>query len=326
MIQKNILLLLALIFIPMYFVLAQPTRLVFATHWMPQAQFAGYYVAKDQGFYEQAGLDVEIIHPQASVNATQFLENGTADVISLFLITGINIRQRGIDLVNVAQFSKGSAILFVSKKSSGLKSLDDFEGKKVGVWMSGFEEVPQALLQEHKLQVEWVPILSTVNLFMLGGLDVMTVMWYNEYQQLYLSGIDKEEMETFFMADYGYDIPEDGLYVLRETAENRADDLKAFIEATLRGWEYAAQNKEYTVELVIDIMREANISSNKPHQAWMLNKVLEMMNLTDNGVELVMPQIEIFNKAVEIIREQNNPNFRLDYDDFFYRLDQFPAN
>ena len=163
---------------------AQENKLVFTPHWLPQAQFAGFYIAQDQGYYADAGIEVEIIHPSASVNALNFLIEGNADIISLFLITAVNAVNSGIDLVNVAQISQHSAIMFVSKKSSGIETLEDFEGQKIGIWMSGFEEVPKALLSENNIIAEWVPIMSTVNLFLLGGLDIMTAMWYNEYNQI----------------------------------------------------------------------------------------------------------------------------------------------
>jgi NitT/TauT family transport system substrate-binding protein len=313
----NVLLFLSTMLLNLPFASGGHPKLVFSAHWMPQAQFAGYYVAKDQGFYEQAGLDVEIIHPSAAVNAKQFLANGTADIISLFLVTAINTRQEGINLVNIAQLSQHSAIMFVSKKTSGINTLNDFEGKKVGVWMSGFKEIPMAMLEENQITVDWVPILSTINLFMMDGIDVMTVMWFNEYNQLFLSGINYDELNTFFMSDYSYNIPEDGLYVLNETAETRNDELEAFVRATLKGWEYASQNKAYTLDLVIDLMREARIPSNKTHQSWMLEKVLEMQELINKDVQPTMLHEEDFNKALHIISTQVNSDFHLEYDDFF---------
>lgn len=291
--------------------------LVFSTHWLPQAQFAGYYIAKDQGFYAEAGLDVEIIHPPASVNVVDYLKEGKADVVSHFLITAINAKYNGVDLVNIAQYSQGSAILFVAKKMRNINTLQDFQGKRVGVWKSGFEEIPRTLLKNHHIEVEWVPILSTVNLFLIGGLDVMTVMWYNEYYQLYLSGIDMDEMNTFFMSDYGCNIPEDGLYVTSQTLENRRKDLKAFVEATNRGWEFAANNRTYTVDLVIGMMREARIPSNIPHQRWMLDKVLDMQQIGNKGVVQSELHPEDFRQAVEVMKQYSGHEETLDYKEFF---------
>ncbi len=296
---------------------AQVNKLVFSPHWLPQAQFAGYYVAQDQGFYEEAGLDVEIIHPSVTVNALEHLKSGTADIISLFLVTALTARSEGLELVNIAQFSQHSAIMMVSMKSSGIETLQDFDGKKIGIWMSGFEEVPKALINEYQLEVEWVPILSSVNLFLMGGLDIMTVMYYNEYNVLYLSGIERDELNTFFLSDYGYDIPEDGLYVLPETLKEREDDLGKFVQATQKGWEYAATNKEYTIDLVVNLMRQQHVSSNKAHQAWMLDIVLEMQNIGEKPIKETQLFIADFEKAVSVLKERGIIKGACSYEMFF---------
>ncbi|TVR38916.1 MAG: hypothetical protein EA394_10175 [Bacteroidia bacterium] len=299
---------------------AEMPKLVFCAQWLPQAQFAGYYVALNKGFYEEAGIQVEIIHPTVTVNPLEHLLSGRADVASLFLITAINSRFEGKELINIGQLSHQSAIMFVSKKESGIESIEDFDGKRVGVWMSGFQEIPYSLMADNKLSVEWVPILSTVNLFLMGGLDAMTVMWYNEYKQIYLAGIDHEELNTFFMADYDYNIPEDGLYVLEHTLENKSEELKAFLEATLRGWDYAAENKEYAIELVVQLMRDAYIPSSYAHQRWMLDKVLEQQFNQGSAADRLYLSKNDFDKAVQVIERISNKTRPFTYNDFFRRL------
>jgi NitT/TauT family transport system substrate-binding protein len=315
---KRLSFLLCVIFVLQGF--SQSRELVFTPHWLPQAQFAGYYVAQDQGFYKDAGLEVKIIHPSASVNALKFLESGKADVITLFLVTALSAAQNGLDLVNIAQFSQHSAIMFVTMKSSGIKTLAEFNGRKAGIWRSGFREVPQALLDHQNVEVEWIPILSTVNLFLLGGIDVMTVMWYNEYHQLYLSGVNMDEMNTFFMSDYGFDIPEDGLYVLRTNLENREEGLSAFVEASLRGWEYVAGNKEYAVDLVVNLMRDENIPSSHAHQRWMLDKILEVQSFTANGKNTILLEKDDFENTRVIIENFIGADCRIDHSDFHQPL------
>jgi len=296
---------------------AQQNKLVFTPHWLPQAQFAGFYVALEKGYYADAGLDVEIIHPLVTENAIESLINGQADLISLFLVTALRARSEGVDLVNIAQLSQHSAIMMVSKKTSGIETIHDFQGKKIGIWMSGFEEVPKALMNEYNLDVTWVPILSTVNLFLAGGIDIMTVMWYNEYHTIYLSGIDHDELTTFFLSDYGYDIPEDGLYALSSTMTERREDLKRFTDATMKGWEYTAANREEVIRLVVDIMRKAHIPSNKAHQRWMLTKVLEMYAYEDKSVQSTELCLQDFNKAVSLLKKQHIIKTGCDYNVFF---------
>lgn len=296
---------------------AENPKLVFGAQWLPQAQFAGYYVAQDQGFYEEAGIDVEIIHPSTTVNTLDYLTSGRADVISLFLTSALNARFDGHQLINIAQLSQHSAIMFVSKKECGIESIEDFEGKRVGVWMSGFQEIPYAVMADNNVNVEWVPILSSVNLFLVGGLDAMTVMWYNEYKRIYLSGVNHEELNTFFMADYDYDVPEDGLYVLPETRKEKGKELKAFTEATLKGWAFASENRDYTVDLVVGIMRKANIPASFAHQRWMLDKILEQHGTEEHPGDQLHLHKEYFKKAFSIMERYNSLSSRFNYEEFF---------
>ncbi|MFH2142186.1 MAG: ABC transporter substrate-binding protein [Bacteroidota bacterium] len=296
---------------------AQKNKLVFATQWLPQAQFAGYYVARDQGFYEEAGIDIEIISPSSTISSMEILTSEKADIVSGFLVSAIEARGKGFDLVNIAQLSQHSSIMFVSKKSSGINTLNDFNGKKIGIWKSDYMEVPMSLITEKKLNVEWVPILSSVNLFLMGGIDLMTVLSYNEYDLIYLSGVNKDELNTFFMSDYGYDVPEDGLYAMQNTVEKRKNDLRAFVNASLKGWEYAANNKEYTIELVVKLMREAHIPSCITHQRWMLDKVLDLQYIKSDSVIKTQLHPDDFNKAISIMQKNDNSKYSFEYEDFF---------
>ena len=286
--------------------LSQPAKLTFAPQWMPQAQFAGYYIAQEMGFYKEAGIEVEFIHPSANIPATDLLSSGKADVISLFLVTGMSVRTQSMDIVNICQLSQHSAIYIVAKKSSGIDKLEKLNGKKIGVWKSGFDEVPKAMMKEKKYNIEWVPILFSVNLFMLDGIDAMTVMSYNEYNNIINCGINEDELNVFPISEYGYDIPEDGLYCLNATYKTKREDLKKFIAATLKGWDYAAANKAAAIDIVLDRMRSAHIPANRVHQEWMLDRVLEMMMVSDNDAQIKGVQIKgVQNRGVQNRGAQN---------------------
>lgn len=182
---------------------SQNEKLIFSPHWIPQAQFAGFYVALDQGFYNEVGLDVEIIHPSANISSLHLLNEGKADVVSSFLMDAMKLRANGMPLVNFAQLSQHSALMLVAKKSSGINAPDNLQGKKLGIWSSGFDDIPFAFLREKKIEMEIVRIHSTINLFLMDAIDVMTVMNYNEYNQITNSGINEDELTTFYFSDYG---------------------------------------------------------------------------------------------------------------------------
>ncbi len=265
-------------------VVGQTNKIRFAPQWTAQAQFAGYYVALDKGFYNDAGLDVEIIYPNAGKSVLNLLESGEADVVSLFLTTGIKAMDSGVKLVNIGQISQHPATMLVARKSDGILKLSDLEGKKIAIWKSGFDELPRWLIAKNNLNVEWVPVLSSINLFLARGVNAMAVMWYNEYDQILNSGIDESELSRFFLFDFGLDIPEDGLYCLENTRKEKEELIAKFLHATLRGWEFARLNQEYTVDLVIKKMKQDHISANITHQKWMLEKILELIKLGTKNV------------------------------------------
>ncbi|MCE5321322.1 MAG: ABC transporter substrate-binding protein [Bacteroidales bacterium] len=302
------------------FLHSQTPKIIFAPQWLPQAQFAGYYVAQEKGFYKEAGIAVEIIHPSANTQATELLATGKADIISLFLITGISAKNKGLDLVNIGQISQHSAILFVTKKSRGIDKLAKLNGKKIGIWKSGFDEVPKALMQEKNYNVEWVPILSTVNLFMMDGIDALTVMSYNEYDYIINCGVNEDELNVFPVSDYGYDVPEDGLYCLKSTYEKRKSDFDKFLQATFKGWDYAAANKEFAMDIVLKRMKEAHVPANRVHQGWMLDKVLEIVLTPNKGVKRGELLESDFLKAAGILDNSTKSEIKFTFNEFYKPL------
>lgn len=285
----------------------QTEKLTFSPQWLPQAQFAGYYVALNQGFYKDEGLDVQIIHPSASISAFDYLKDGRADVISTFLMDGIRSRANGTPIINFAQLSQHSSLMMVSKKGSGISKLSDFNHKRLGIWSAGFDDIPIAFMRENNYDIELVRILNTINLFLMDGVDALTVMYYNEYDQIINSGINEDELNTFFFSQYGFDIPEDGLYCLENTMATRKESLRKFVKATLRGWDYAAKNKDYTIDLVVMEMNKAHIPNNKAHQRWMLEKVLDMISPGNKNVTRGHLLEQDFYRANEIFKSGVSP-------------------
>jgi NitT/TauT family transport system substrate-binding protein len=311
----------AIILIMMFFCssgsFAQLHKIVFTPHWLPQAQFAGYYMAQQKGFYREEGLDVEIVHPSASVMATDELVNGKADVVSLFLVSALAAKSRGVDLVNIAQLSQNSALLFIVKKSSGIRTLADLNGKRIGIWESGFDEVPKALIYSNNYNVKWVPILSSINMFMMNGVDAMTAMWFNEYNEIINAGMDPDELSTLFFSDYGYNIPEDGLYCLNKTLLTKKDDLQKFVRGTLKGWEYAKNHKEETLQVVLDLMKKEHVPTNLAHQSWMLDKVFELIEPGQKNVKKGELAESDFNKTQNILLEGGYIKDRIPFNEFY---------
>ncbi|MCK5821261.1 MAG: ABC transporter substrate-binding protein [Bacteroidales bacterium] len=304
-------------------VFSQQTKLTYTPHWLPQAQFAGFYVAREMGFYNDVDLDITIQHPSPTEDVLDLLVAGKADIVSHFLISAIAQHQSGTKMVCFGQLSQNCAQMFVTRKKDSINKPEDLDGKRIGIWEAGFQEIPSALIDEYNCSVEWIPIVSSVNLFLMGGIDAMTVMLYNEYDQIINSGINEDELNPMLFSDFGYNVPEDGLYCLNETYYKNNDALKRFVSASLRGWEYTFANKEYALDLVWKEMKAANIPSNMAHQQWMLDITEKMYNRNDKPIEvgelLEQDYIDAFNLLITIgqLEAEAKPDF-----DSFYKKNQ----
>ncbi|WP_340123590.1 ABC transporter substrate-binding protein [Methylobacter svalbardensis] len=152
--------------------------------WSPQAQFAGYYVALDKGIYARHGIELKILRAGPGSSPAEALEKGSADFAILWLTTALQYRSAGTELVNLAQIIQRSSMMLISKKTAGIETIDDMDGKKVGMW-EGYVSLPlRTLFAEHRIKVREIRQSHTVNLFLRGGIDVTSAMWFNEYHTI----------------------------------------------------------------------------------------------------------------------------------------------
>lgn len=273
-------------------------KIVFTPQWTAQSQFAGYYVAQEKGFYKEAGLDVEIVHPSASYSATNRLIEGSSNVITLQLMQAIAEIDKGTELVNILQTSQHNGLVIVSRKDS-LETFKALEGKKVGIWQAGFGELAILADKELGLGIQWIPFIQNVNLFLSGAIDATLAMSYNEYLQIYSSGFENAPVLRFNEA--GFDIPEDGVYVTREYYNMFPQKMEAFAQASHRGWEWAHANPGEALEIVLQVMEEEKVQTNRIHQEWMLEEILRLQKDTPDGAATFQLDEEKFRKAVDIM-------------------------
>ncbi|WP_295409467.1 ABC transporter substrate-binding protein [uncultured Thiocystis sp.] len=252
-----------------------PLRLMLA--WQPQAQFAGYYVALERGFYREAGIETSILDMDDALSPLEALRAGEADLSILWLSTAIQARAEGLPLVNVGQVFQRSSVVLIARAGSGVHRLSDLNGRRVGIWRGDPSLPVEALLRAQALEVKRVPQSVTVNLFLRGGVEAMSGMLYNEYHRLIDAGLEPEDLTVFRLSEYGIDFPEDGLYVLEQTRHEKSAVIDAFIAATRRGWERAFADPEGTIELVLKYQRAKRIPANRVHQRWMLEQVRAIM-------------------------------------------------
>ena len=224
-------------------------KFIFTPQWTAQAQFAGYYVAKEKGFYKQAGLDVDIVHPSITQPAISRVRNNESQATTLTLCQAMEIIDDGIPVVNILQTSMNTAMVLVSrKKEDPLKQ----PGMKVGIWNAGFGQMAICMSIKDHLNYEWVRFASNVNLFVSGAIDATLVMSYNEYYQLAQAGVKLTERNVYRFS-------------------------RRFAEASKKGWEWAVAHPDETLDIVMDYVRREHIGTNRILQKLMLNEVLRLL-------------------------------------------------
>lgn len=293
---------------------AQP--FVFTPQWTAQAQFAGYYVAQEKGFYRDEGLEVQIIHPSVSRSAMDRIRDGESDATTLQLVQALEIADGGAPLVNILQTSMNNALVIVSRR--GRNPLEQ-RGARVGIWSSGFDQLAICMSQREHLDYEWVHFLNNVNLFVSGAIDATFTMGYNEYYQLAQTGIELTEANVYRFSEHGYNIQEDGVYMSLPVFRKKREQAGRFARASRRGWEWAAEHREEALDIVMKYVEADHIATNRILQRLMLDEVLRLMQDRDSRQMEFRLRPDMVDKANELMQEGGMLKKKIAYEDLLAR-------
>ena len=259
---------------------AGQTKFVFSPQWMAQAQFAGYYVAKDMGFYDEEGLDVEIRHPFSTQTLENRVREGESQAYSMFLSQAMELVDKGIPLVNILQTSMNSSLVIVSRYGADPFTL---RNAKVLTWRAGLGQIPKSVAAREHLDYRWITASSSLNLFVAGAVDATLATTYNEYYQLLQTGLITPGKGIYRFSEHGYNIQEDGVYMTVAAYREDRDSAERFARASRRGWEWAAEHPDETLEIVMKYVKEYRIPTNRVLQQLMLEEVLRLQLDPDSG-------------------------------------------
>lgn len=251
--------------------------------WVTQAQFAGYYVAQDMGYFKEEGLNVTINAGGPDVAPEQVIAGGGADVIVDWMPAALAARERGLALVNIAQPFKHGGLQLTCLKENGIATPEDFKGKTLGVWFYGNEYPFYGWMAQLGLPTtggaDGVTVLKqgfNVDPLLQKQADCISVMTYNEYGQVLDAGITPDQLVTFNYLEQGAGVMEDGLYVLEDKLADPAfeDKMVRFVRAAMKGWKYAETNPDAAAQIVID--NDASGAQTIEHQKYMMGEVAKL--------------------------------------------------
>ncbi|MCG5501597.1 ABC transporter substrate-binding protein [Ectothiorhodospira lacustris] len=259
---------------------APPAQVRIALQWIPQSQFAGFYLAQQQGFYAAAGAEVTFVHANARRSSLEHLQDGEAELATVFLTDAMVAAAGAHDSPNAAhpvligQLVQRSNLMLLAWKDQGIEHLQDLSGHRISLWTGPFSAAIRTLLAERQIEYEPIPQNATVNLFLHGGVAACAAMEYNEYHRIWQAGVDEDRLTGFLLRDLGFDFPEDGLYARSDWLQHNHALAQRLWQATLAGWEYARAHPEQAVDLVLAEAERARVLTNRPHERWMLEHLL----------------------------------------------------
>ncbi len=218
--------------------------------WYDQFQFAGYYIAKEKGFYNDVGLDVDIISFKLGVNPVEEVLSKKVNFGTGRTSLIIN-RANGKKVILLSSILQSSPLAFVTKKSSDINKIEDFKGRKVMLTGTELSASIHALLRsknitfdDMKLQLSKNKMKNLIN----DDTDIITAYTSNQIYLLQKQGLD---INIFHPKDYGFDFYSDILFTNEDELKNNKQRVKNFTNASIKGWQYAFSHIDETVELIL---------------------------------------------------------------------------
>jgi NitT/TauT family transport system substrate-binding protein len=268
--------------------------------WVAQAQFAGFYAAEGEGYYDEECLDVTLASGGPDIVPEQVVAGGQADFGINFVPSLLSAREQGTNLVNIAQVFERSAMREISWVDTGIESPADLAGKRVAVWFGGNEFELLATLAKYGIDkdndLELVQQPFDMNLLLERQVDAAAAMTYNELAQV-LETINPEtgelyQLDQLNIIDFneeGTAMLQDGVFVTEEWLADEANqDIAArFLRASFKGWMFCRDNPDACVDYVL----EQGPALPRGHQTWMMNEVNKLIWPSSAGIGQMDPAI-----------------------------------
>ena len=288
------------------------TKVTIQLSWFDQFQFAGYYMAKEQGFYKDAGLDVQILPFSLGMNIPKMVNDGDVD----FAIGRENLileKAKYPKIIALAAIFQATPLVLLTTKDSGIDSFNKFENKKLMRTKDDGSEVSiKAMLASSKIDVKSIAqVEHSHNIYDLIDKKVDIISAYTS-KAPYILQKEQIKYNIFYPKDYGFDMYSDFLITNIDKYNNDYNIVEKFKKASLKGWEYAYNNIEKSVDIIFEKYNTQNIS--KDELIFEANELKKLSYLNDNKLgdmkqEKVQRIYDLYNVMGYINNEFKIDNF-----------------
>jgi NitT/TauT family transport system substrate-binding protein len=284
----------------------EPDAVSLQLKWVTQAQFAGYYAALEQGFYEEENLAVTILPGGPDIAPEQVVASGQAEFGINWLASTLASRDQGIPLVNIAQIYTSGGMRQLSWKDSNITSPADLKGKKVAVWFFGNEYNLLATLNKYQIDkdsdIELIQQPFDMNLLLNREVDSAAAMTYNELFQVLSAGHTIDELNIIDYNQEGTAMPEDGIFVSEDwlNADPKNKDIAArFVRASIKGWAHCRDNAQSCVDSILN--QDSSGVMTQEAQKWQMDEVNKLIwgDPINPDVQVGYMEPELFTFAAE---------------------------
>ncbi len=228
--------------------------------WKHQFEFAGFYMAKEKGFYKDFGLDVSFKEYEIDLDISKEVESGKSEFgIGYSGIILDKLQGRDIKLLNAIYQS--SPHVLVSLESSGIQSIKDFQGKRISMTNSHSKTANiKSMIYSHNVTLDEmtkVPYSYDIGQLIDKKVDITSVYLSNEIFQLEKKNIPYKIWDP---KDYGFSFYDNILFTSTKLTQEEPELIKNFQKASLMGWEYALNNIDQTVQIILEKYNTQNKS------------------------------------------------------------------
>ncbi len=267
--------------------------------WFPQSQFAGYFAAKENGYYKDEGLDVTFL-PAGDANPVKAVLGGAADFGTTWITDFLVNREKGAPIVHIAQMFQKSGFTLVSLKEKNIKTVADLKGKTVGIWPGGNEYPIIAALKKAGLtttldtgvanpDVKLITFGFDPALVFPDKVDAVSAMTYNEVNQIVGLGFPLSKVNILRLPDAGVNLLEDLIFTTEKALADKnyggsglsGEDIAVkLVRASIKGWNYAVRSQPATVKLVLPLCgntcKGSGAIDSAAHQTWQLKEIVKL--------------------------------------------------